>query len=247
MAYKSSIPQSIDIISQSQIDFRQNFESINESYGYGLPNLTNVGDHVSLTNADEDIRGGHRKLTLPEQGSAPSTAATEIALYSKEASSKSEVFYRQPSDGDEVQITGNGGISVGGLVLRAFVVFDYQGNIIEVDRKDSEGNIVKTPVKYNISTVVQNSLLADWTITFQNALPNANYMWVLQSLNDVRYSQASARIVQTEPYHSATYADTVSTTHFRAWGTNIDISGVTRTNPTVGRLARIQFQAYTVG
>lgn len=48
-------------------------------------------------------------LYLPEQASAPSTGANEGAVYTKESGGQSELFYREESDGDEVQIT-NGGI-----------------------------------------------------------------------------------------------------------------------------------------
>ncbi len=57
---------------------------------------------------------------LPEQ-SAPSTAASEMALYTKDTSGQPELFAREESSGDEIQITGGGtlasaSIPAGGVV-----------------------------------------------------------------------------------------------------------------------------------
>ena len=51
-------------------------------------------------------------ITLPET-SGPTTAASEGALYVKEVSGSSELFYREESDGTEIQMT-NGGSAAGG-------------------------------------------------------------------------------------------------------------------------------------
>lgn len=54
------------------------------------------------------VTGG---ISVPE-GSAPSTAASEGALYTKDTSGQPELFYREESDGDEVQITSGGSLNV---------------------------------------------------------------------------------------------------------------------------------------
>lgn len=47
-------------------------------------------------------------LLLDEQGSAPATAANQAALYTKETGGQSELYYREESSGDEVQLTNAG-------------------------------------------------------------------------------------------------------------------------------------------
>jgi len=255
MVFKANIPQPTDIISQSQLDISSNYQAAYEIYGKPNTENENIGDHVALNDSNEDDRGAHKKLTLNEQSSDPSTLVNEMGLYSKETNGKSEIYYRQESDGDVSQITDNGGISVGGLVLRAYVAFDFQGKIIEVERLDSEGDKIKVPVSYNVTNVTPNQALvqgknikADWNINFTDNLPTDDYFWVLQSFNDPLFSILSNKVVQAQPYNSATYSDTVTTSHFRAVGINIGTSSqtITPAAPVLGRLQRIIFQAYTV-
>jgi len=44
----------------------------------------------------------------PVQGSAPTTAAGQLALYTKTVSGQPELFYRKASNGSEIQLTSNG-------------------------------------------------------------------------------------------------------------------------------------------
>ena len=50
-------------------------------------------------------------MLLPEQASAPSTAADQGAVYTKDVSGNTELFYRDESDGTEVQLTAAGVVS----------------------------------------------------------------------------------------------------------------------------------------
>ena len=52
------------------------------------------------------------------EGTAPSTAASEGALYTKDTSGQPELFYREESDGDEVQITSGGALYQSGVILQ---------------------------------------------------------------------------------------------------------------------------------
>jgi len=68
-------------------------------------------DHfLDLTGTSQtDTDGGkHRQVTLMESAAAPTTAANEGGVYTKEATGQSELFFREESDGDEVQITAGG-------------------------------------------------------------------------------------------------------------------------------------------
>ncbi len=249
MVYKSNVPLSTDIVSISQQDFIGNNQSVNDIWGKPPQENENVGDHIPLTEADTEKHGGHKKTTFPEQAADPATLINEVGLYSKDTSDVTELYYRRESSGDVNQITSAGGISIGGLVLRAHVLFDLTGEIIEVDRLDADGNKIKVPVSFNITSVVQNvALSSDWTITFANALPTDDYMWVFQAFIDRNFLPLSNRVVNAQPMNSATYSSVITTTTFRAFGYNVasDTVTVTPAGPVVGRFDRMLFQAYTV-
>lgn len=94
MAYTENIPQSGDNPSDSQPLILANFEAISS--------LVEV-NHVGFNTGDS---GKHNFMQMPEQGSAPTTAANEGALYTKEVSGATELFFRRESDGSELQLTG---------------------------------------------------------------------------------------------------------------------------------------------
>lgn len=95
MAYSQNIPQPTDDPSDSQPLLLGNFQAINSFLGQ---------NHLSIADGED---GKHKFMQMPEQASAPTTAANEGALYTKEgsASSTSDLFYRQESDGTEIQLT----------------------------------------------------------------------------------------------------------------------------------------------
>lgn len=94
MAYTSNIPQSTDNPSDSQPQLLANFQEIN---------TFNSVNHIDFNDPDQ---GKHKFMQMPEQGSAPTTAANEGALFTQESSSITEVFFRRESSGTEVQLTG---------------------------------------------------------------------------------------------------------------------------------------------
>jgi hypothetical protein len=243
MVYKATVPASGDFISQSQIDFQANFDTASNIWG--RPFADNEGDHIPLNFSDVDKRGGHRKVTFVQQGAAPSTGANEIALYSKNVSSNAEAFYRQPSDGTEVQVTDQGRLTANGLVLRAFVLFDFQGNILQQQQVNGDGTIVKVPISMNVTSVTPNQALvnginkySDWNIAFTNALPTADYVWACQSFN----IGGNNSPVYMQPRNNAAYASTVTTTSFALRGMPMSSSSTgAQTNAIY-----IQFQAWTV-
>lgn len=113
MAYTSNIPQAGDDPSDSQSEILANFQEIGT--------LVAV-NHVAFNDGDQ---GKHKFMQMPEQGSAPSTAANEGALYTKEESGATQLFFRDESSGSERQITGaftaatNGQVTIpGGLILK---------------------------------------------------------------------------------------------------------------------------------
>ncbi len=71
----------------------------------------------AITDGDIDLAKVTCDSTHYEEGSAPSTAASEGALYTKDTGGQPELFYREESDGDEVQIT-TGGVVNGGVQVQ---------------------------------------------------------------------------------------------------------------------------------
>ena len=54
--------------------------------------------------------GNLDRFLIPEISAAPSTAVSEGALYTKDTVGQPELFFREESDGDEVQITSSGSL-----------------------------------------------------------------------------------------------------------------------------------------
>ncbi|MGD8305144.1 MAG: hypothetical protein PVF17_00690 [Ignavibacteria bacterium] len=71
--YKSNIPQATDTFSESQFNLRQNFKAINEIYSE---------NHRPLTALES--QGVHEQIIFTAQGSAPTPAADEVALFSED-------------------------------------------------------------------------------------------------------------------------------------------------------------------
>lgn len=101
--YTPNVPQAAQKISSTQLPIMNNFQAINE-----LISVNHVGfsDSVNF--------GKHIYTSFPAQGSDPSTSSTEIALYSKTASTSNgiELYYRYPSNGTVVQLSGGGSTGV---------------------------------------------------------------------------------------------------------------------------------------
>lgn len=93
MTYTNNIPQSTDDPTASQPLILANFQAI--------ATVVNK-NHVDFNDSDE---GKHKFLQMPEQSSAPTTAANEGGLYTKESNSITELYFRRESDGTEIQLT----------------------------------------------------------------------------------------------------------------------------------------------
>lgn len=98
MTYNPNIPAANDLISVSQLDLLNNFQSLNSQFGTS-------GDHVALDAASDN--GKHKKSTYIEQSGDPTTAANEGAIYSKESSltSQTEMYFRRESSGTVIEWT----------------------------------------------------------------------------------------------------------------------------------------------
>lgn len=243
MVFKANIPQGTDFISQSQRDMIGNFESVDDIWGKRQD--ANVGDHVPLTNAKIDDFGKHKKTTLVEQALAPGTGANEVAYYSKAVNSSSEIFYEEQSAAAEIQLTSNRKLIQGGIVLEAFVMFDFNGNIIENEREDENGNVLKVPLSFNITDITKNDG-SDWVINFTTPITTEDYIWVTQSMN--RSNQlGNIRVGNAQPNNNAIYSNVVNSNSF-----NFIVGNVPANNQSVNNVVSINkglimiFQAYTV-
>ena len=86
MSYNNSIPQPGDNPSQSQSEILANFQVLDTA---------NSVNHVAFNDVNQ---GKHKFMQMPEQSSAPTTAANEGALYTKEANSITALFFRKESN-----------------------------------------------------------------------------------------------------------------------------------------------------
>lgn len=107
--YTPNIPQATQTRASSQAPLLSNFQAI--------PELIQV-NHVGFNNPAD--YGKHNFTTFPVQGSAPTTSATEMAVYCAAGTGVNpyELFYRYPSDGTIVQLTGSttaDGVSANGF------------------------------------------------------------------------------------------------------------------------------------
>lgn len=90
-----NIPQGGDFIDFSWTQLLANNQQLDTSFGI---------DHYTFSNATAN-NGKHAKCTFPEQAAGPTTAANEGALYTKDVSGITQLFWRAESNGLESQLT----------------------------------------------------------------------------------------------------------------------------------------------
>lgn len=123
----------------------------------------NAGTLTGLT----DLSANY--LSLPE-GVAPTTAASEGALYTKDTSGQPELFYREESDGDEVQMTNSGAVNAS---LRLISTTTVSG-------ATNTGNIAIVPSKqYLVTFDIENTAASDSDISlrFNSSATATGYQW----------------------------------------------------------------------
>jgi hypothetical protein len=82
-----------DDLLNSRDQIRTNFEIIRDDF---------AENHIEY---NESGAGKHKFLQMPDQASAPTTAADELGLYSKDVSGVSNLFMRSETDGEEYQVS----------------------------------------------------------------------------------------------------------------------------------------------
>ena len=116
MSYNNNVPQAGQTLGNTRQPINTNFALIDT-----VEAVNHVG--FNLTGA-----GKHKFLQMPDQASAPTTAANEGGLYVKAVTGSSELFYRKESNGTEIQLTGVGGsiptILTGSVIFTGTTVND---------------------------------------------------------------------------------------------------------------------------
>jgi hypothetical protein len=115
MAYNNSIPQPGDDPSQSQSLLLQNFQEIK---------INNDVNHTEIGQANQ---GKHKFLQMPAQGSSPSTASNEAALFTKQSTftSTPELVYRRENNGTEIEFTSSGSSTNGWARLPSGILLKW--------------------------------------------------------------------------------------------------------------------------
>jgi len=155
MAYLNTIPVADDLLSLSQAQILENFAQLETQFSV---------DHDSLLPAG--ATGSHVQVTLPEFAVAadPTPGADEGMVYTKDSGTQPELYYREESAGDIVQLTEAGYTNT---FVKAFVYFNGAGVV-----QGTGWNVDA------VTGVVRNGV-GDYTITFDTALSDANYTALL--------------------------------------------------------------------
>lgn len=103
MAFNANIPQPTDTLSQSQADILANFQAIAPLFVQGIDPF----------------------VIFPVQGSAPSTGASQLAIYSKDVSGTPQLFMRQQSNGTEFNFTSSLKANAGWTYLPSGVLMKW--------------------------------------------------------------------------------------------------------------------------
>jgi hypothetical protein len=95
MAYNPNIPQSTDIIANSQSDILNNFQALNNVFGV---------NHLTF---EAPGQGKHAFLQMPEYSGSVSTAIDEAGLYAAigASSAQTELVFRRENNGATIAFT----------------------------------------------------------------------------------------------------------------------------------------------
>jgi|ERR1700722_15792628 hypothetical protein len=164
--YVPTVPQGNQQINNTQAPIEGNFQDI-----YDLLAI----NHVPFNTAD--TFGRHMYVNYVEQAVDPSTLSTEMALYSKPVNNDTngaELFYRYPSSGTVVQLTGVTSSSSGGTSLSTGGYFTASGSIYLGTPYTGYWQYLSNNVLFMSFTVgnsVKTATTSPYTVTF----PSGSY------------------------------------------------------------------------
>lgn len=145
--YTTNIPLATQAINQTQQAINDNFTCLvnNITPANGLITVNHVG-----TNDPTDY-GKHKFVQFPVQIAAPTTAANELALYTKTISAITHLFLRQPSNGIEIDLSSALSATASNVTTTTFNVLN--GLIIKVGF--TSGNFINPDTLGTITFPVQ--------------------------------------------------------------------------------------------
>lgn len=145
MTYRKAIPLATERPSVSQPKIKENFTQINDQFGV---------DHTELEESTQ--HGKHKKVTLYEQATDPSTSSDEAVIYSKEGANGTELYYRKESDGEVLKLVG--------LKVLAICSANLNGALI-----NDRFNVAACGIS------ATGSRTTTYRVSFSTALANTNY------------------------------------------------------------------------
>lgn len=151
MTFQSNIPLASDLLSVSQNDIKNNFEAIGTAFPI---------NHVDFNDSGA---GKHKYVEMPNQGSDPAGAASEMTLFSKLAGGASQVHYIRDA-GSAVQFTGrdpSAGTSgetflPGGLLLKWGQIAAAGNGVVQNFPTAFPNNCYSVVVTINIGSTLSN-------------------------------------------------------------------------------------------
>lgn len=207
MVYRPNIPASTDQLAKSSQEIQENFNEVLQTW---------TVDHVSLM--EDDKLGKHKKMTFPEQSSAPTTAAGEVAVYSAN-DVNSDLYYEQMSAGGSGKLVSNKHVALGGVKLEAYAVFNAEDgefyNAPVLEKSEDGGTVVGSRLakSNNVSSVDIGGLVGD-TITINidadDPLSTADYFTVIEPFYKTGKANGVYPVLTIK--NAATYSTSCTTT-----------------------------------
>jgi len=123
MSYNNSIPQSTDLLSQSQDDILNNFAAIKT--------LVDI-NHVTF---DAVGQGKHNFIEFPVQLPVPTTAAGEVGLYAQTSAltGNPELVFSHESAGSTYEFTAAVKASTGYAILPSGIIFKWGSGTVNAN------------------------------------------------------------------------------------------------------------------
>lgn len=173
--YTPNVPQASQYIRVTQTPILNNFQAINEWVSV---------NHVGFS--DQENYGKHTFTSFISQGSNPNTTSTEMTIFcaSSSGSNPYELYYRYPSNGTIVQLTGTtatGGVANPGYAYISSTVFIMWGNKTGII---TGSNVVTFPSGGGFPTLSGSPLQVYYTanVTYSNR-DAATYVSATSSTN----------------------------------------------------------------
>jgi hypothetical protein len=197
-SYNPTVPQGNQQINNTQQPIETNFEDI--------ATLLAV-NHVPFNTAN--TFGEHNFVNYIFQSNDPSTASNEMALYSKTVDNDvntAELFYRYPSNGKVIQLTGTSSGTPSNLSEGGYTFFVGGGGAVaSAYWQYFSGGILFMTLYINNAPYLTNP----FTVTFPCGLTGNNGQTV-PTFSQAPFNLQIASTQSYQPYSAANYAGTIT-------------------------------------